>query len=55
MTKPAASSDEAAAYYHNMFRNAASGLARVDMDGRMTDINDRFCEMLGYERDQLLA
>ncbi|GAB3281923.1 hypothetical protein GCM10027563_11590 [Parasphingorhabdus pacifica] len=35
--------------------NAPIGMALIDLDGRWTEINDRFCELLGYRREQVLA
>ncbi len=55
MTEPAASSPDAAAHYQNMFHNAASGLARVGVDGELIEVNDRFCEMMGHERSRLIG
>lgn len=35
--------------------NAPIGMALLDLDGRWTEVNDRFCELLGYRREQLLT
>lgn len=32
-----------------------AGFARIDLAGRFTLVNDRFCEMVGWTRDELLA
>ena len=32
-----------------------AGLAQVDLQGRFTTVNDRFCELVGRSRDQLLG
>jgi PAS domain S-box-containing protein len=37
------------------FEQAAVGMARVAPDGRWLEVNQRLCEMLGFERDELLA
>jgi PAS domain S-box-containing protein len=34
---------------------ATAGFAQVDLDGRFTLVNDRFCEIAGRSRDELLA
>lgn len=38
-----------------IFAQMEVGLAQVDLDGRFTRINDRFCEMVGRKRDDLLS
>ncbi|WP_157032975.1 sensor histidine kinase [Sphingomonas changbaiensis] len=38
-----------------IFAQTAAGLAQVDLTGRFTLVNDRFCEMVGRSRDELLA
>ncbi len=37
------------------FDNAAVGIAHVDLDGRWLRVNDRLCEIVGYERNDLLT
>lgn len=34
---------------------ATAGFAQVDIDGRFTLVNDRFCEIAGWSREELLA
>ena len=36
------------------FENAAVGVAHVGLDGRWLEVNERLCELVGYERDELL-
>jgi PAS domain S-box-containing protein len=36
------------------FEQAPVGIARVGLDGRFMDVNDKLCEFLGYPRDELL-
>lgn len=36
------------------FEQAAVGIAHVDIDGRFLCVNDRFCEITGYPRDEIL-
>jgi two-component system CheB/CheR fusion protein len=40
--------------YLSIFNQALAGLAQTDVNGLFTMVNDRFCEMLGYARDELL-
>jgi PAS domain S-box-containing protein len=44
---------EAAALFESVFRQAAVGLAVLDMDGRWCRVNARFCTMLGYREEEL--
>ncbi len=41
--------------YREMFEQAAVGITRVDLDGLLTDCNQRFCDMLGYARQELIG
>jgi PAS domain S-box-containing protein len=38
-----------------LFEQAACGIARVDLDGRLTMVNDRYCQILGRPREELLG
>ncbi len=40
--------------YRVTFEQAAVGMAHVDVDGRFLRANDRFCDITGYPRDELL-
>jgi PAS domain S-box-containing protein len=40
--------------YRTLFEQAAVGIGRVALDGRVLEANERLCEMLGYAPDQLL-
>jgi PAS domain S-box-containing protein len=40
--------------YHAMFENAGVGITRVDLNGSLVDVNQKFCEMVGYTRDDLI-
>ena len=42
-------------YYRTLFENAAVGITRVDLNGAFADVNQKFCEMVGYSRDELLG
>jgi len=41
--------------YQTVFEQAAVGIARVDAVGRFLEVNDRFCEIVGYSRDRLIG
>ncbi len=38
-----------------IFDQAAVGITRVDLNGILVDVNQKFCDMLGYARDELLG
>src|SRR4030042_1153011 len=40
--------------YKNIIRTTQDGFWYVDTDGRLLDVNDAACKMLGYERGELL-
>jgi PAS domain S-box-containing protein len=41
--------------YHAMFENAGVGITRVDLNGALVDVNQKFCDMVGYTRDELFG
>ena len=41
--------------YRLTFNHAAVGLAQTDIEGRITKINTKLCDILGYEEDELLG
>ena len=41
--------------FRGTFENAAVGIAHKDTEGRWQRVNDRFCEIVGYPRDELTA
>jgi PAS domain S-box-containing protein len=43
------------ARFRGTFENAAVGMAHVGLDGRWLLLNDRFCAISGYAREELLA
>ena len=43
------------ALFHAVFDNAAVGIAQVAPDGRFLQINQQFCRLIGYSRDEVLA
>lgn len=44
---------ESDARYRTVFEGAAVGMARVATDGGFIEINDTFCELIGYRRDEV--
>ncbi len=42
-------------HYRAMFSNAAVGITRVDLNAVLVDVNQKFCDMLGYTRDELIG
>jgi PAS domain S-box-containing protein len=40
--------------FRAFFKNAAVGTTQVDLTGRLTRVNNRFCEITGYSRTELL-
>jgi PAS domain S-box-containing protein len=42
-------------YYRTLFQNAGVGITRVDLNGAFADVNQKFCEMVGYSREELLG
>lgn len=41
--------------FRGTFENAAVGMAHVALDGTWLDVNQRLCDILGYEREELLT
>lgn len=39
---------------NSLFAQVNAGIAQTDTTGRFTDVNDRFCQLLGYTREELL-
>jgi len=46
---------ESEARFRQTFELAASGMAHVDLDGKLTDVNRKVCDMLGYTEAELLG
>ena len=40
--------------FHALFSQAAVGIAQVGMDGRLLLVNQKFCDILGYTRKEVL-
>jgi PAS domain S-box-containing protein len=38
-----------------IIERAAVGIAQVDLEGRFLEVNDRFCELVGYDPDEMRA
>ncbi len=43
------------ARFRSIFNQAAVGIVHCSLDGRFLLTNDRFCDLLGYSRDELLG
>ncbi len=41
--------------WRNTFDNAPNGMVVLDLEGRYTRVNDAFCHLLGYQRDDLIG
>ncbi|MGE5548607.1 MAG: PAS domain S-box protein [Solirubrobacterales bacterium] len=41
--------------FRTIFEQAAVGITEVRRDGRLQEVNRRLCEMLGYDREELLG
>lgn len=41
--------------FRDIFNQAAVGITRVDLDGVLVDVNQKFCDMLGYARADLIG
>ena len=46
--------DDSEERFKSIFEHAAIGLAQVSVEGRFMRINERFCEILGYSRAEIL-
>jgi putative addiction module CopG family antidote len=46
---------ESEAHFAAIFDQTAAGLAEGDLSGRILRVNDRFCELVGYTREELLS
>ncbi len=40
--------------YDTIIRTAMDGFLLLDMDGYFVDVNDSYCKLIGYSRDELL-
>jgi len=41
--------------FRSIFEASAAGMALLDMQGRYTQVNDRFCAILGYSQEEMLT
>src|SRR5205085_492096 len=41
--------------YRSLFEQAAVGIERIALDGRIIEVNERLCEMLGYAPAELVG
>jgi PAS domain S-box-containing protein len=46
---------ESEARFHAVFNNAAVGLAQVATSGHFMQINQEFCKIIGYSKDEILS
>ncbi len=46
---------ESDALFRSMFESSSVGIARVSLDYRIVDINQAYCDMLGYTRDEFVG
>ncbi len=53
-TEMQAGLEESEARYRAIFERSAVGIARLDRQGRIFEVNDTLCQMLGYTREELL-
>lgn len=42
-------------YLSNIISQVNAGIAQADMNGKFVDVNERFCEITGYSKQELLA
>jgi PAS domain S-box-containing protein len=54
-TRAVAALARSEANYRALMEQAADGILVAAQDARFLDVNTRLCEMLGYERDELMA
>jgi PAS domain S-box-containing protein len=45
---------ESEEHYRAVYNQAATGIAETDLTGRLVRANDRYCEIVGYSREELL-
>jgi len=43
------------AQFSAFISQSAAGFGQVDLDGRFTLVNDRFCEMIGWSREEIIG
>ena len=46
---------ETEAHVASFFEQTAAGVAEADLQGRLVRVNDRYCEIVGHSRDELLG
>jgi PAS domain S-box-containing protein len=46
---------ESRAHLSSLFEQTAAGIAETDLDGRLTIVNERFCEIVGRRPEQLIG
>jgi PAS domain S-box-containing protein len=46
---------ESESRFRGTFKQAAVGIAHVDLDGRFLKLNDKFCQIVGYSQEEMLS
>jgi len=46
--------EETAKIYQSITRDSMDGFWIVDLQGRFLDVNDAYCQLIGYRRNELL-
>ena len=41
--------------YHTMFEHATIGIAYAELNGQLVLVNQRYCDVVGYTREELLT
>jgi PAS domain S-box-containing protein len=52
---PGDRSEDVSGSYRLLFEQAAIGFARISLDGRWLQVNQRFCEILGHTEEEILS
>lgn len=47
-------SSSARSQLNSVLMQSNAGIAQADMNGRIVEVNERYCQMLGYSRDEIL-
>ena len=47
-------SEDSEEHTNTILRSAMDGFFLIDIQGRLLEVNDAYCEMIGYTREELL-